>query len=703
MDTERNLLFGALALQIGLIDADQFVEVCELWSARKTVPLNTLLIRRGWIQPTDADHLEYLLERRLERCGGNIRGILATASDAVKRHLEPLQDDEIQRSLTTMLSADNSESTLTAELIGERSQRYTLTRIHSTGGMGRVWVAHDADMGRDIALKELSPEKAESAELCTRFLKEARITGQLEHPGIVRVYDLARRPENQQPFYTMRFVKGRTLSASAQKYHHGRASGNADSLAFLTLMNAFVTVCNTIAYAHSRGVIHRDLKGQNVILGDFGEVVVLDWGLAKLVDRPEEEADQHSILPGRSKSAVPDITLQGEAIGTPAHVAPEQAAGRLDLVDRRSDVYGLGSILYEILTGHAPFCGSDVREILRRVQEDEPVPPRQIWAEVPPPLESACLRALAKKASERHASATELAQEVQGWQEVQRRQAEEERDRLFAVSLDMLCAASFDGYFKRVNPAFKRVLGYTRNEMLTKPWVSFIHPDDRESTIAETQRLLAGGETIFFENRYRCKDGSYKWLQWTAITAFDHQRIYAAARDVTERKRSLEALKESEVRYRSVIAAMQDGIALLDSNGAIQACNASAERILGLSADQMMGRTARDPRWGAIHEDGTPFADEKLPAIVALRTGRPSFNVVLGVHKPNGDLRWISINSQPIFGADEKTVSGVVASFTDITDRRQSEEEFRQTAARLTKANRRLRQRLRAASRKSNR
>src|SRR5262249_30755489 len=153
----------------------------------------------------------------------------------------------------------------------------------------------------------------------------------------------------------------------------------------------------------------------------------------------------------------------------------------------------------------------------------------------------------------------------------------------------------FDGYFKRVNPAFERVLGYTKSELLAQPYVNFIHPDDCESTIKESQKLLAGGETVFFDNRYRCKDGSYKWLQWSAMPAFDHQMIYAAARDITERKGALEALQESEARYRSLIAAMQDGIALLDSNGTIQACNATAERILGLSADQMMGRTARDP------------------------------------------------------------------------------------------------------------
>src|SRR5262249_35568709 len=151
------------------------------------------------------------------------------------------------------------------------------------------------------------------------------------------------------------------------------------------LLNAFVTVCNTVAYAHSRGVIHRDLKGQNVILGDFGEVVVLDWGLAKRLGRPDRE-------PGAAPTAEAldaadsGQTVQGQALGTPAYMAPEQAAGRLDLIDRRTDVYGLGAVLYEVLTGQPPFAGPDTGTVLRKVQEEEPAPPSQLWPEVPPAL-----------------------------------------------------------------------------------------------------------------------------------------------------------------------------------------------------------------------------------------------------------------------------------------------------------------------------
>ena len=144
----------------------------------------------------------------------------------------------------------------------------------------------------------------------------------------------------------------------------------------------------------------------------------------------------------------------------------------------------------------------------------------------------------------------------------------------------------------------------------------------------------------------------YKWLQWTATPYATRQLIYAAARDITERKQAEEALRKGEERYRSVIAAMQDGILVLDADGSIRACNGSAERILGLSAEQIIGRTALDPRWRAIHEDGSPFPGETFPVAVTMRTGQPCSKIIMGVHKPDGNLTWISINSEPLFEAD---------------------------------------------------
>lgn len=163
-------------------------------------------------------------------------------------------------------------------------------------------------------------------------------------------------------------------------------------------------------------------------------------------------------------------------------------------------------------------------------------------------------------------------------------------------------------------------------------------------------------------------------------------------RDVTARKRAEENLRQSEERYRSVIAAMQDGIVLLDADGSIRECNAAAERILGLSTEQLTGRTPHDPRWRAIHEDGSPFPGETHPPIVTLRTGRPCTDVVMGVHKPDGTLTWITINAQPLFQADGRALAGVVASFEDITGRRRTEEMLRQTAERLACCEQQLQQ-----------
>jgi serine/threonine-protein kinase len=274
-----------------------------------------------------------------------------------------------------------------------------------------VWLARDASVGRDVALKELRPERVGNPTVWARFLKEAQVTGQLEHPGIVPVYEVGCRTEDKQPFYTMRFVRGRTLAEATAAYHRRRATGEAGPLELRELLTAFVGVCNAVAYAHSRGVLHRDLKPQNVILGDYGEVIVLDWGLAKLMDRPDDEAAPLD-LPTDGQA---EWTMQGQVLGTPAYMAPEQAEGRLDLLGPASDVHGLGAILYEILTGQPPFQGDDTTAVLRKVVHETPPRPRSLTKGTPKALEAVCLKALAKKPAARYGTAKELAADVQRW------------------------------------------------------------------------------------------------------------------------------------------------------------------------------------------------------------------------------------------------------------------------------------------------
>ena len=258
---------------------------------------------------------------------------------------------------------------------------------------------------------------AVDAFMRARFLREARVTGRLQHPGIVPVYELAQRPGETDPFYTMRFIKGRTLTQAARDYHAKREAGRADSLELRELLGAFRSVCQAIAYAHSCGVIHRDLKGQNVALGGYGEVMVLDWGLAKLVgDKPENRSEGEGGAGSRQTypagDSELDLTAAGQILGTPSYMSPEQAMGRLDLTDQRSDIYGLGAILYEILTGEPPFRG-DNEEVLRKVIEGSPVPPHERVAKTPPALEAICSKCMSAAPGDRYDSADDLAREVE--------------------------------------------------------------------------------------------------------------------------------------------------------------------------------------------------------------------------------------------------------------------------------------------------
>jgi tRNA A-37 threonylcarbamoyl transferase component Bud32 len=335
MDTDRNLLFGVLALQADIIDADRFAEACSAWAARKATPLADLLQERGWITAEERAHVEFLLECKLRKHHGDAHASLAAAADHRVRSLIVAADDlEVRRSIAE-LPQDNGQSlSATFAYEPENRERYTLTRLHPQGGLGQVWLALDGDLNRQVALKELRPERGGDSTLAARFLEEAQVTGQLEHPGIVPVYELARRSSDGRPFYTLRFIRGRTLAEAARDYHRKREAGETVPLDLAALLNAFVGVCNAVAYAHSRGVIHRDLKPQNVVLGDFGEVIVLDWGLAKLVGRPEEAAAFSSVaLDGAEGHAA---TMPGQVLGTPPYMPPEQAEGAA--VNHLSDV-----------------------------------------------------------------------------------------------------------------------------------------------------------------------------------------------------------------------------------------------------------------------------------------------------------------------------------------------------------------------------
>jgi serine/threonine-protein kinase len=405
------LLFGVLALQADLIDSARFAEACSAWASRKNIPLADVLVERGWLSAEERGHVEFLLDRKLKKHRGDARASLAeVTTDAVRQCAAGL-DDDVRQSLQltpSLVQVPNQWPSTTAH-VPVQGERYTMSRLHATGGIGRVWLARDTSLGRDVALKEIRPERADNRAVWARFLKEAQITGQLEHPGIVPIYEVSQRPD-EHPFYTMRFVRGRTLSEVIAFYHDRRQRGEAGPMELRELLGSFVGVCHAVAYAHSRGVIHRDLKPNNVVLGDFGEVIVLDWGLARLLAQPEGEADLaplHVSTEDRLQE-----TMEGQVLGTPAYMAPEQAEGRRDVIGPATDIYGLGAILYEVLTGRPPFDGPETTSVLRRVVHEPPAPPRSIVPGTAAALQAICLKALAKKPGERYGSASDLASDI---------------------------------------------------------------------------------------------------------------------------------------------------------------------------------------------------------------------------------------------------------------------------------------------------
>ncbi len=439
VQVQLDLHVGLLALQEGLIDRATLVAALEAWSRDPAVPIPERLLAEGHLGPDRLDRLRGLVDRPRSGPGrpagdATIDGPARTAPDpAATTRVVPHPDATAAHPGSTEPAetidfgagpdGDDCRSRCRAEgpdrghASGQSSGlpgRFRILRRHARGGLGEVFVALDGELNREVALKRILPEQVDDPRSRARFLAEAEITGGLEHPGIVPVYGLG-ADGSGRPFYAMRLVRGGTLKEAIDTFHGGPPTPGAGSrsLALRELLRRFGDACGAVDYAHGRGVLHRDLKPSNIALGPHGETVVLDWGLAKATGRAEPSGVEPALCP-RAADLVAG-TLEGSALGTPAFMSPEAAAGDLRGIEGRSDVYSLGATLYCILTGRPPFAGEDLPALLGRIRAGGFLRPRSVAPAVDPALEAVCLRAMSLRAADRYGTAGALADELRRW------------------------------------------------------------------------------------------------------------------------------------------------------------------------------------------------------------------------------------------------------------------------------------------------
>ena len=392
------LILGLRALRERLVAEADLIAAFSLWEADDEAgrSLGEILVDRGSLDALTLDRL---------RAYGRISTETATATVAYDG--------------PSLAEPDNASSS---------AIRYRVVGPHARGGLGEVFTAIDVELDRRVALKELQPRFAHDVMSQARFLKEAEITGRLEHPGIVPVYGRGRHSDGR-PYYAMRFVEGDTFRAAIDRFHRadpGEVRPEDRELVFRRLLRSVVEACYAVGYAHSRGVVHRDLKPENIMLGRFGETLVVDWGIAKdLASSAGGPADDFAAEPSPTRGS-PFMTRPGAAIGTPPYMSPEQAVGDHDRIGPASDVYSLGATLYCVLVGHPPFTGDSAVEVLARVRAGVFPSPRRLRRSIDPALETICLKAMATRPEDRYATTLEMAEAIEKWLADVRYQAEQQ-------------------------------------------------------------------------------------------------------------------------------------------------------------------------------------------------------------------------------------------------------------------------------------
>lgn len=413
-DTDRLFLAGCLVR--GLAEESILVDAAEYWLRFPHLSLVKIILEREIIDRDDWQEFARAIDHSLTE---------QPPSHERDRHIKELADSTVAlltgriKSVWFWAALQGEDLQDSLDSIVAASVTYRLERIIGQGGIGRVWLARDDQLGRPLAIKELRPDRDRRGATRRRFLREAQISSQLMHPNVVPFYHFGTGRSGHHMFLAMQYVTGQSLAEVLKATHGEVVNWRQRRFELSRLLTILLKIGDALSFAHSRGFIHRDLKPENIQVGDFGEAHVLDWGLAKQVGTEAEDfTDEARAISDGELGNLYHLTDDGQILGSLPYMAPEQAAGRQGAITFRTDVFGLGGILFTILTGKSPHqhhAGTNQRNFARLVFET-PVPPvRTLNASVPPALAAICDRALAFDPEDRYPSIAAFQEDINHW------------------------------------------------------------------------------------------------------------------------------------------------------------------------------------------------------------------------------------------------------------------------------------------------
>jgi serine/threonine protein kinase len=357
------------------------------------------------------------VQERIAKLEPRISDETMESNDLSTNHAEvDLEEEEFAES-ATVVEEQTDDSSFGALVM---THNYRKLRFHARGGLGEIYIADDSQLRRDVVLKFIKGKHSKRRDCNEQFRLEAEITARLDHPGVVSVYGFGRTPDGRL-CYAMRFIQGDTLDVEITKAHAPKKDGNSIAQSFFhrdriielrKMLGEFISVCQTIAYANNRGILHRDIKPDNIMIGKYGDTLVVDWGLAMPVNRDDSAKASGEVTLMPSSNTESSGGSGGGPVGTPAFMSPEQATGVVQLTPA-TDIFSLGAMLYKMLTGRAPYRGDSARETLTKARHGSFEPPRELNSDIPLPLEAICLKAMEFDPDKRYLSSLDLAADIE--------------------------------------------------------------------------------------------------------------------------------------------------------------------------------------------------------------------------------------------------------------------------------------------------